>query len=655
MCGGGQNGMSVIKIFSTQRIDKSCDYISNEIFTPIRCGAVFDKKKTDMLGDDTGDNISHLRMTYCELTTQYWAWKNVQADYYGFCHYRRYFCLLTPTPQLDDWSTFTIPYLDEDGIEKLGIEEENVHKVVENYDAISTSRVDLKKLNIPSVRAQYKTGLHLHEEDLELVEKIIEEKYPEFSEAVHTYLDGTDLYLCNMFIMRRDLFLEYSLWLFNILDEFVKRADMSTYSVEGKRTPGHLGERLFGVYFTYLKLNGSYRLGEYPICNIANPEVVPIVNRAFMQDSVDIVLSSSEYFAPYCATAIQSVIRNANPNRKYDFVVLEQEMLDKTKERIRHLGLGKDNISIRTVNVRRAFYKYQLHICEHFSVETYFRLAIPDLFSEYDKILYLDGDLIAKCDVAELFDMNIDDYIAAGAMDIVGMGIVNGYNREKENYYKKRVRMKNCLQQVNGGVMLLNAKRIRQQYSINELLKFAMASHFDLADQDVFNSLFQGQIKWIDLAWNAANDEEGTLRAYVATFAPEAYYKQYKEAIEHPKIIHFAGTIKPWVQPDYQFAEEFWNVLRETPFYDIVMHRRIVENVYAYSENLLNSFPRLQRKRFKVVSRAPVPGGTGKASTLRILADIFMPKGTRRREYIKKVIFMIIGKEYVTPYYMIGK
>ena len=87
-----ENKKPLIKIFSTQRIDKKADVFDCDSIVPVRCGAVYDK--TDgcgIIGDNTGENISEKRMTFCELTTQYWAWKNVDADYYGFCHYRRYF------------------------------------------------------------------------------------------------------------------------------------------------------------------------------------------------------------------------------------------------------------------------------------------------------------------------------------------------------------------------------------------------------------------------------------------------------------------------------------------------------------------------------------------------------------------------------------
>ena len=81
-----------IKIFVSHRIDQDSETIDNPLYVPVRCGAVFDERDNiTMLGDDTGDNISEKRESFCELTVLYWAWKNVKADYYGLCHYRRYF------------------------------------------------------------------------------------------------------------------------------------------------------------------------------------------------------------------------------------------------------------------------------------------------------------------------------------------------------------------------------------------------------------------------------------------------------------------------------------------------------------------------------------------------------------------------------------
>ena len=68
----------------------------NPLLVPVMAGAAFIdddtpfKNMRGILRDDAGDNISEKNHTYCELTPQYWVWKNEDADYYGFYHYRRY-------------------------------------------------------------------------------------------------------------------------------------------------------------------------------------------------------------------------------------------------------------------------------------------------------------------------------------------------------------------------------------------------------------------------------------------------------------------------------------------------------------------------------------------------------------------------------------
>ena len=69
----------------------------DSLYLPLHVGA---EGKTDENGnpldlgylkDNTGDNISAKNPMYCELTGLYWAWKNLNSDYIGLVHYRRYF------------------------------------------------------------------------------------------------------------------------------------------------------------------------------------------------------------------------------------------------------------------------------------------------------------------------------------------------------------------------------------------------------------------------------------------------------------------------------------------------------------------------------------------------------------------------------------
>ena len=65
----------------------------DDIFTPIHVGAKSSNIILDYTRDDSGDNISLKNKYYCELTGIYWMWKNVDADFYGLMHYRRYLML----------------------------------------------------------------------------------------------------------------------------------------------------------------------------------------------------------------------------------------------------------------------------------------------------------------------------------------------------------------------------------------------------------------------------------------------------------------------------------------------------------------------------------------------------------------------------------
>ena len=71
---------------------KKSKVISNDNYIPIHVGkALHPELDFGYIGDDTGENISKLNPYYCELTAQYWAWKNLDCEYVGLCHYRRYF------------------------------------------------------------------------------------------------------------------------------------------------------------------------------------------------------------------------------------------------------------------------------------------------------------------------------------------------------------------------------------------------------------------------------------------------------------------------------------------------------------------------------------------------------------------------------------
>lgn len=210
------------------------------LLVPIQVGAALtDKHFGGFLHDDSGENISEKNRSYCELTAQYWAWKNVRANYYGFFHYRRYLY-----PDVD----FRLPYRLEDKpslqlLERLGYG--TLEGLIERYDLVVPKA---ENMYVP-VREHYANAPFHHGKDLALVEAIIRERYPEYVDAMEAYLSGTLCYFGNICIMKRQVFDEYCTWLFDILAEFDRRADFSGYGTQELRVDGYLAERLLGIYY----------------------------------------------------------------------------------------------------------------------------------------------------------------------------------------------------------------------------------------------------------------------------------------------------------------------------------------------------------------------------------------------------------------------
>lgn len=201
----------------------------DDVYMPLHVGRE-GKPNLGFIGDNTGENISLKNANYCELTGLYWAWKNLQCDYIGLCHYRRYFCA---AKHGSDFVSKT----------KAVFQRADYEKLLSQYDVILPKK---RNYYIETVRSQYE---HAHNKrDLDEVEEILCEQYPEDVSSFKSVMSRRKLHILNMFVMNKGLFDEYCQWLFEILFELEKTIDISQYNEYQARVYGFLGERLFNVW-----------------------------------------------------------------------------------------------------------------------------------------------------------------------------------------------------------------------------------------------------------------------------------------------------------------------------------------------------------------------------------------------------------------------
>lgn len=252
-----------IKIFVSHRIDINSELIDNPIYYPVRCGAVFDKENPmNIAGDDTGDNISERRMSFCEFTVQYWAWKNMDCDYYGLCHYRRYLSFAEKRYKTDEYNFIYVPILTPSSKSKFGLLDKNkIASLISDFDMIVSEYADVKNIPTPCGKKQTVRELwdahdnvFFEKETIDLMFELIDEKSPEYSKSAREYFNGGQHRGFNCYIMKKALFNRLCEFQFPIMFEIEKRVNTTGYTQTMKRTPAFIGEMLYGI-FTYHVIN----------------------------------------------------------------------------------------------------------------------------------------------------------------------------------------------------------------------------------------------------------------------------------------------------------------------------------------------------------------------------------------------------------------
>lgn len=239
-----------IKIFISYH--KDSEMIESEIMTPIQVGAKNSATDLGILRDDEGVHISDKNDKYCELTAQYWAWKNAEADFYGFMHYRRHFVFQDIVYPFEDGRPVSYGSINKRYKEKIGLNDDTIQRCMEGFDLALPLAVDTSSWGAVSNEVQFSCLDNLHAVDFDLVCKTVLELYPDYDDVVWEFRTGHYAYWYNMFIMKKKIFTDYSKWLFHILEESEKKIDFVKYDKQETRTLAFMAERLLSIYLIKL-------------------------------------------------------------------------------------------------------------------------------------------------------------------------------------------------------------------------------------------------------------------------------------------------------------------------------------------------------------------------------------------------------------------
>lgn len=186
----------------------------------------------------------------------------------------------------------------------------------------------------------------------------------------------------------------------------------------------------------------------------------------------------------------------------------------------------------------------------HVSIATYYRLFITEVLPpNLHKILYLDGDMIVRHSLSDLWNYDLDGCPLGAVHDMADL--LNAARLGLSSYF-------------NAGMLLINLDYWRDNHCLESFLAYIGENEEKilLHDQDVLNGVFAPLVKWLPLTYNFQN-------GFILSQPQKQYDPLLQSEIDacknDPAIIHYTVYNKPWnVACFHPYREEWRRYQKQT-------------------------------------------------------------------------------------------
>ncbi len=264
-----------------------------------------------------------------------------------------------------------------------------------------------------------------------------------------------------------------------------------------------------------------------------------------MKIFLPIVYSIDDNYTLPVMVAIKSLQRSKKREINLKIYIFNAGLKDENKNKI--LTLKKEDCQIEFVCVSEFLIGAEFYACHDFSEAMYYRFFIPQILSEYEKVLYLDTDTVVTNCVSKIFEEDLSGFALGACYDY---GMMNNPNVSK-NY-------------VNSGVILYNCVEFNKCNFADKCVDFVNNNkNLSYPDQDTINYVCQGKIKLLSPTYNFLT---------VLCWDYDSMGTNLKNGLKVCKINnkknvivwHYAG-LKPWAIKSTPLANKWWNFVKYLP------------------------------------------------------------------------------------------
>lgn len=292
----------------------------------------------------------------------------------------------------------------------------------------------------------------------------------------------------------------------------------------------------------------------------------------FSKEHIPVFFHSSDEYCPMMSVVMVSILEQTKSF--IEFFIIETGITDFHKHQIESLHKQYDNFSVTWIpfEYNDIFKKKYFDMINPLNkvrkawpgIHGYCTPFIPLLAPEFDKIIYLDLDVILLDDIKLFYDEDLKGKAIGGIPDIIQPCFTVEANPKIHN---QKFGKYFC-----GGVLLINAKKFREDNLIDKYFEVAATEYVPTADQDVLNILLENDCVSLDQRYDVIYKvtQEEIDRKGLNVSA-----EIFKEAAKHTVIRHFAD-VKPWDIEYFGFASrkelfhhgDWWYFAQKAPFYE---------------------------------------------------------------------------------------
>lgn len=254
-------------------------------------------------------------------------------------------------------------------------------------------------------------------------------------------------------------------------------------------------------------------------------------------------------------------------NEQVEFIIMYSKLSAESMQK-----LGAVGGSLRLIKMDESQFA-DLTLSKWVTVQAWFRIKLPDLCKDLDKVLYLDCDTLIRGNLDELFSLDLTDKYLAGVKDVWGV-----------SKYVKRLGMKSGVY-VNSGMLLFNCDYCRKEHFFDKVVEFAKnnAKIIKFCDQDSINKVVDEHKLVISPKYNLMD-----------TWWRGGYYEfegeeetEYLQSKENPVIVHLTGLKPAFKGCGNKFKDEWWEVAKKTKIYDELLRDYMASKEPSNKEPLL--------------------------------------------------------------------